>query len=124
MALQKDYNLTVSYKPGLMNIADTYKNILTSVQLVELSNTIDKTFTIQNAYYKIENLTGDKNKINITVSIYKDNNKTVLFDRKSYSFIPNVTDIAKNFIKQGYEYLKTLDEYENAINLLDEGQTA
>ena len=46
-----------------------------------------------------------------------------LLQTKNYSFIPNIEDAAQNFIKQGYKYLKTLDEYKDATNLLDEGQT-
>jgi hypothetical protein len=33
-------------------------------------------------------------------------------------------DDSKNFIKQGYEYLKTLTDFQDAADVLETGQTA
>lgn len=76
-----------------------------------------------NAYHRIAHLTGDKNIITCTLEIL-DETKKYKLNEETFSFVPSITDDSKNFIKQGYEYLKTLDEYKDAIDLLDEGQTS
>jgi hypothetical protein len=66
-----------------------------------------------NPYIKIESLTGNKNQILIEVVIYKEVNQQSV-DRKYYPFTPSLD--GKNFIAQGYMYLKTLPQFENAID--------
>ena len=89
-----------------------------------IKNIYGKDITFENAYIKITNISGNKELEILTVSIYSDNTQNNLIEIKEYNFIPNVENSAPNFIKQGYEYLKTLDEYKDVIDLLDEGQTA
>jgi hypothetical protein len=62
------------------------------------------------AYIKVQNVSGDKNNINATVTFTDD---SVKFN-KNYTFSASVADGASNFIKQTYEYLKTLPEFENS----------
>lgn len=38
---------------------------------------------------------------------------------EEYNFTPGVGNESENFIRQGYEYLKILDEFRNVIDLLD-----
>jgi hypothetical protein len=77
--------------------------------------------SLTNGYIKIENLNGDKDGINIRVGFKKDKNSQAIFYR-NFSFVPSENNF--NYLQQGYEYLKTLDEFKDAIDLLDEGQTA
>jgi hypothetical protein len=79
--------------------------------------------TQQNCYIKIDNLNGNKENLYLEVRIYDKKGGNLIFT-KNYNFVPSIVDNSKNFIKQGYEYLKTLDEFKDAIDLLDEGQTA
>jgi cobalamin biosynthesis Co2+ chelatase CbiK len=58
------------------------------------------------------------------VEFYRYDNKEIFIKREFINFKPDVSDSAKNFIKQIYEYLKTLDNFKDAVDLLDEGQTA
>ena len=72
---------------------------------------------LENAYIKITKQTGNKDNINIIVSIFKDKqssdeNKESI-TQYVYNFTPNLEE---NFIKQGYEYLKTLNEFKNAVD--------
>jgi hypothetical protein len=62
------------------------------------------------AYIKVQNISGNKNTINATV-IFTDN--SIQFN-KEYMIPASVADSAPNFIKQAYEYLKTLPEFENS----------
>ena len=109
MALQKNINL-----PAGTNLSFKYTDYTMCTKNIKE--------TLENAYIKIDNITGSKSNIIISIAIYNFKNGTVIL-RKSYNFVPDISENAKNFIKQGYEYLKTLDEYKDAINLLDEGQT-
>ena len=65
------------------------------------------------AYLKIEEQSGNKNCITVRVKTYLSKNDKELgstsLDEQIITFVPSVTDDAPNFIKQGYEYLKTLD---------------
>lgn len=69
--------------------------------------------TISSAYVKVSTIHGDKNLIKFTTQTYfqKDG---ALIDEASYDFAPSVTLESENFIKQAYEYLKTLSEFQNA----------
>ncbi|PAD19119.1 hypothetical protein [Shouchella clausii] len=59
--------------------------------------------------------------IQINVHWHKDkkakNDGTSFLKQSNYVFIPDLEDGAPNFIKQGYDYLKTLDEYKDAIDI-------
>ena len=102
MALKKDYIL-----PTGTDLSFAYPNF----QLCISSNE----YTLTSAYIKIDKLEGDKNSINLSVGIYNEKDSIMVINKK-YEFIPDVTDSAENFIKQGYEYLKTLDEYADALD--------
>jgi hypothetical protein len=114
MALSKNVNIDISYF-NENSIISTLKTIDNSI-----SNEIHKTITIPNAYIKIINLQGDKANINLTIGIFNKKDGSIL-KTNYYNFEPNVLSTAKNFIEQGYEYLKTLDGFKDAIDLLDEG---
>jgi len=83
---------------------------------IELGNGLN----VSGAYFRIDTISGNKDNIQINLNSYV--NKEAFQESKSYLeqqiylFIPSVSDGAENFIKQGYGYLKTLDEYMNAID--------
>jgi hypothetical protein len=76
--------------------------------------------TVENSYMRIEVLSGDKSNITFQLSGYVNqeaySNGKVQIISKTFNFIPDIADNAPNFIKQGYEYLKTLPEFEGAID--------
>lgn len=65
----------------------------------------------ENTYFKVNSLTGNKSLISATV--VGISNDTQVYTQ-GYSFIPDLD--GPNFIKQAYEYLKTLPEFSNAID--------
>lgn len=67
-----------------------------------------------NAYIKLTGLVGDKNQITIHVQTNSKKDDGEILDNKTYSFIPNLE--GKNFISQGYDYLKTLPEFADAAD--------
>ncbi len=76
---------------------------------------------LEDAYIKIINQNGNKNKIYLNIGIYdkKDGNLVIM---DNFEFIPDISSTSKNFLKQGYEHLKA-NKYTSAIDLLDEGQS-
>lgn len=119
MALQKDYTLILTYTNDRVEIDPQLKNIFPSVQ-----STIQQEIIIPNAYIQITEIRGSKEKLNMLVTIYKDNSKSYVVDRKPYSFVPSVENDAPEWLKQGYNVLKATPEFEDAIDVLEEGQAA
>lgn len=84
--------------------------------------TIKKTFfkkelVFADSYIRIDYDSGNKDLRSITVTFYVDENKDEIIERKSYTFKPNINDDSENFIKQGYIFLKTLDEFNGVIDV-------
>ena len=68
------------------------------------------------AYLQITNIEGNKNKVKLLLTIYADSTKASVVDYKYYTFTPSVDLGSTNFIQQGYEYLKTLPEFADAVD--------
>jgi hypothetical protein len=82
----------------------------------------DMGFSFPNSYCYIHAIGGSKELLHIQVNWYVDQearlNNLKPVTSKGFSFVPNVEDDSLNFIKQGYIYLKTLDEFSNTIDIL------
>lgn len=81
-----------------------------------------KTLNFSDAYTKIINVSGDKKYLTIQTATFDDLRLENTLIYEEHIFVPSVSENSNNFIKQGYEYLKTLPEYANAIDVLEEGQ--
>ena len=77
-----------------------------------------KVVKFDNCYMKIERFSGDKNNLSILLNIY-DEDKLNTIESKSYRFKRSIEDNSSNFIKQGYEYLKSLVEYSSCEDVLE-----
>jgi hypothetical protein len=81
----------------------------------------DMGLSFPNTYCYIHKIGGSKELLYIQVNWYVD--QTARFsnmkpiESKGYSFVPDVNEDALNFIKQGYLYLKTLEEFSNTIDI-------
>jgi len=70
---------------------------------------------LQNSYWRIDNIVGDKSSLTLYVNVYADataaaSGKRVV-EAREYVFIPRGKD---RWDKQGYEHLKSLDEFSDA----------
>jgi hypothetical protein len=78
---------------------------------------------VNGAYARIDSISGFKGGIDFSLNFYVSQSEFTdgngYFKQKMHHFVPSVEDDAPNFIKQGYEYLKTLNEFENAIDVLE-----
>lgn len=113
MALKNDVNCKLIYE--LMN---QYEIAVDK----EIPISKEETLVLENCYIKIKNVYGNKNSLTLNVCIYSSCDKTVIIDELIYTFVPSVEVNSDNFIKQGYEYLKTLPEYSTATDVLEDGQ--
>lgn len=75
----------------------------------------------EQAYHKISSLTATVEKINIEVQVYKDESREYVVDYLSFAFDSN-NNAGADLIQIGYALLKTLPEYNGAVNVFEEGQ--
>lgn len=71
------------------------------------------TLVCHDAYFKVETVSGSKSQLDILV-IVSSNDEFIA--SKRYAFKPSVENGSTNFIKQAYLYLKTLPEFEGAVD--------
>jgi hypothetical protein len=75
---------------------------------------------VPGAYCRIHGIQGSKQHISFQLHCYKDQASYQAgkgFLREiHYAFVPSVSDGSANFIKQAYEYLKTLPEFTGALD--------
>lgn len=102
--------LTLTYQKDIQFLPVGNEFLLSKLKNQVLTETV----TIKNSYVKIVTIEGTKNNIKFSICIYDNANKENLLERKEYSFNPDITDKSANFIKQGYLYLKSLDEFAEA----------
>lgn len=81
-----------------------------------MPDVIKKQIEYPTSYAMIKSVSGDKTKISLQVVFYADSSKEQTIDYKQYTFTPSVGDGSSNFIQQGYEYLKTLPEFADAVD--------
>lgn len=74
---------------------------------------VPSTLTLEEVYLKITNVEGSKRRI--IIDLQGEYNNEIVYSNR-FTLTPSITDDASNFIKQGYEYLKTLDEFKDAID--------
>lgn len=91
---------------------------------IKLNNGLE----VQNAYIRIDAVSGYKGGLDISVNSYVSQSDFQegkgYLEQKMYHFVPSVANQSSNFIKQGYEYLKTLDDFKESIDVLETEQIA
>jgi hypothetical protein len=80
---------------------------------ISLKNNFSENSFFKNAYIQVAEVSGTKKLIDAKIFIKKQDQVNVL-EQRTISFVPSVEDDSKNFIKQAYEHLKTMDEFSNA----------
>ena len=78
--------------------------------------TVNQKRIYPNAYIRIDAVRGSKKHIELFVNIYENRESDRPIISKLYDFSPSVEENSKNFIAQGYEYLKTLPEFSDAVD--------
>lgn len=83
-------------------------------------NIYGKEIKFENSYIEIVGIEGAKSNIRIFVTVYDSNEKTNIIKNGTYEYTPSFDSNSENNFKQGYEYLKTLEEFEGAIDILED----
>ena len=94
----------------LFTITKTYQN------KQDYKDTIKKQEVYPNAYFQIVFVNGNKNRMRIDIQVFSDSTKQEKVASAIRFFTPSVADSSTNFIQQGYEYLKTLPEFADAVD--------
>jgi hypothetical protein len=67
--------------------------------------------TFNDAYIKVDHVSGNKQKLSAVLGVYRSVNGPQLTTRQ-YEFTPSMD--GSNFIKQAYEHTKSLPDFSNA----------
>lgn len=90
---------------------------------LEKKITLKNGLEVDNAYIRIDTISGYKGNLDISVNSYlskKDfEDGKELLSQKFYKFSPETNSNSKEIWTQGYEFLKTLKEYEGSIDILE-----
>jgi hypothetical protein len=81
---------------------------------VTVMTEVGEEVTISNSYIKVAYVYGDKNVMKADVAFFKNADDERPYDIKKYRFKPN---LSSNFIKQSYNYLKTLEEFSGSTDV-------
>lgn len=81
---------------------------------------LDNGLTIPDAYFSVDTIRGTKSKAEIGLNVHiseeaKGDGKAIVL-QQSFSFTPSIEDGSPNIIKQAYLHLKTLPEFEGAVD--------
>lgn len=78
--------------------------------------------TYKDCYVKVVSLDGNKKYINGVALVIDQELNEPVYDYR-FMFTPSTNDNSVRWDKQAYEYLKTLPEFKNAVDVLEEGQS-
>lgn len=78
----------------------------------------------ETSYARIDSIGGSKDGLTFSLNYYLDQQSFIegkeYLKSEQHTFVPSVADDAQNFIKQGYNYLKSLPDFADAIDVLEE----
>lgn len=80
---------------------------------IQATNNFSESSTLVDAYIKVARVIGNKELITATTEVLS-NNQEHLYYTETYEFKPDMD--GSNFIKQAYNYLKTLPEFADATD--------
>jgi hypothetical protein len=76
-------------------------------------------YEVKNGYIRVGEIYGTKNTISFQVQ-YKSNREGEVLILENYTFTPSVAIGSKNFIKQAYVYMKTLPQFADGEDILED----
>ncbi len=84
---------------------------------------LDNGLTVDNAYFKIDYISGNKESITVYLKSYVNRDASINgllnLSQVQFSFTPELEDTSSNFYKQGYDYIKTQPDYQNVTDVLE-----
>jgi hypothetical protein len=98
----------------LMKVKLTGESVFTTNSV---SISMGQTEIEKECYIRVNQISGTKDELKFTMD-FLDNESREHLMSKSFIFVPSVADNAANFIKQCYEYAKTLPEFAGYIDVV------
>lgn len=87
---------------------------------LQISIQLNNGLEVPNSYIKVGSLNGDKESLRIVLFRYASQQAALegkeFIDIKEYTFKPAEEDNSLRWDRQAYEYLKTLAEYDGAVD--------
>ena len=87
-----------------------------ALQKTVVKQVVNKEVEFKDAYIKIASLTGNKDNLNVIVIVLTEQEGEVIKSFE-FNFIPDTSETSLRWDKQAYEYLKTTNEYADAIDV-------
>lgn len=84
-----------------------------ALKMTLVRNVFDQDVTVKDAYIRVASINGTKNLLHINVDIC-DKQGVNVYEQLVYTCKPSMD--AENFIAQAYKFLKTTDEFSDAID--------
>lgn len=86
-----------------------------------MTKQLENGLVVQSAYARVDSIMGYKGGMDFSLNYYTSSQAfeegRPYLQQEIHQFIPSVEDGAENFIKQAYEYLRTLPEFQFAVNV-------
>lgn len=93
---------------------------------LQIDKVLENGLSVNNVYARIDSIMGSKIGLDFSVNYYASREAFLsgkpYLQQEMYKFTPSVSRDSKNFIQQGYIYLKTLEQFKNSSDVLEEGQ--
>lgn len=91
------------------------------------SITLNSGLEVNDAYFRIDSLHSDQVSCDITITAYISREAYLggkaFLSAERHDFKPETDDDAPNIFRQAYAYLKSVDDYRDAEDVLEDGQT-
>jgi hypothetical protein len=105
----------------LFTIGKHFHKEVIKIMAFEMDVESDMGISFPSTYCYIHKIGGSKDLLYLQVNWYVDQaarfNNLKPIESRGYSFIPDVGEESLNFIKQGYIFLKTLEEFADTVNI-------
>jgi hypothetical protein len=87
---------------------------------------LDNGLTVEQAYGRIDTVSGYKGKLTISVNFYASRDAFLsgknYLQQELYDFVPSVANGSENFIRQGYFEIKKLGQFKGNSDVFELGQ--
>lgn len=93
---------------------------------VALNKMLNNGLSLNNVYARVDSVFGSKLGVDFSVNYYVSREAFLsgkpYLQQEMHKFVPSVAAGSENIFKQAYVYMKTLEEFKNALDVFEDGQ--
>ncbi|MGX5482490.1 hypothetical protein ACWKS0_04885 [Bacillus cereus] len=93
---------------------------------IALNKMLNNGLSLNNVYARVDSVFGSKLGVDFSVNYYVSREAFLsgkpYLQQEMYKFVPSVATESENIFKQAYVYMKTLEEFKNALDIFEDGQ--